>query len=59
MTHEQLMARHKIRSELSDLNAEEREVYEVFLELAETDSDVDVLRRAWLKMHRSRVMGWA
>ena len=33
MTYEQLMERHKIRSDVSDLNEEEREVYEAFLEL--------------------------
>ena len=56
MTHEQLMQKHKIRSELSDLNTEEREVYEAFLELAEIDSDVDVLSRAWLRQHRRMVL---
>ena len=59
MTHEQLMERHKIRSEESDLNAEEREVYEAFLELAFTERDVEILSRIWLTMHRRKVMGWA
>jgi len=53
------MERHKIRSEESDLNAEEREVYEAFLELAFTERDVEILSRIWLTMHRRKVMGWA
>ena len=57
MTHGQLMEHHKIRSNVSDLNADEREVYEAFLQLAETERDVDILSRAWLKMHRRRVLG--
>ena len=56
MTYEQLMERHKIRSDVSDLNEEEREAYEVFLELGETDRDVEILSRAWLKHHRGMVM---
>lgn len=58
MTHEQLMQRHKIRSDVSDLTTEERELYDAFLELAFTDRDVEILSRIWLKMHRSKVMGW-
>lgn len=56
MTHEQLMAHHKTKSELSDLTEYEREVYDAFLELAETESDVDVLSLAWLRQHRRMVL---
>ena len=56
MTHEQLMSRHKIRSDVSDLTTEEREVYDAFLELAESDRDVEILSRAWLKQHRRTVL---
>ena len=56
MTYEQIMERHKIRSDVSDLNEAEREVYESFLELAVTERDVDILSRAWLKHHRKMVM---
>ncbi len=59
MSYEQLMERHKIRSDVSDLTAEELEVYEAFLELAVSERDVDILSRAWLKQHRRKVMGWA
>ena len=57
MTHEQLIERHKVRSNVSDLNAEEREVYEAFLELAQTKYDVDILSRVWLKMHHRGELG--
>ena len=57
MTHEQLMERHKVRSDVSDLDAGEKKVYEAFLELAETKYDVDILSRVWLKMHRRGVLG--
>ena len=56
MTYDQLMSRHKTKSELSDLTADEREVYDAFLELAETARDEDILSRAWLKQHREMVM---
>jgi hypothetical protein len=56
MTHEQLMERHKTHSEVSDLDAGELDVYEAFLELAETTADEDILSRAWLKHHRRMVL---
>lgn len=56
MSNEELMERHKVRSELSDLSEYEREVYDAFLELAETKPDVDILSRAWLKQHRRMVL---
>lgn len=56
MTRQQLMERHKIYSELSDLTDEELEVYEAFLELAESDRDVDILSDAWLMQHRRTVL---
>lgn len=56
MTYQELMSRHKIRSDVSDLTAEESEVYGTFLELAESDRDVDILSRAWLKHHRETVL---
>lgn len=56
MTHEQLMQRHKIRSDVSDLTAEELEVYEAFLGLAVSERDVEILSRAWLKQHRRTVL---
>lgn len=57
MSYEQLMERHKVRSDVSDLTADEREIYEAFLELAETKYDVDILSRIWLKMHHRGVLG--
>ncbi len=56
MSYQELMERHKIRSDESDLTADEMEVYEAFLELAESDRDVDILSRAWLKQHRRMVL---
>lgn len=56
MSYEQLMERHKIRSNVEDLNAGEMEVYKAFLELAETEPDVEVLSRAWLRQHRRMVL---
>lgn len=44
------------RSDISDLTAEEREVYDAFIELAFTERDVEILSRTWLKMHRRRVL---
>lgn len=57
MTYQELMERHKTKSEISDLDAGELEVYDAFLELAETKYDVDILSRVWLRMHRNRVLG--
>ena len=57
MTYDDLMERHKTRSSVEDLTAEEREVYDAFLDLSETRYDVDILSRVWLKMHRLRVLG--
>ena len=59
MTHEQLMERHKVRSKLSDLTEQEREIYDAFLELGETEVDRRILIRVWLKHHREQVMAWA
>jgi hypothetical protein len=50
------MERHKIRSDVSDLKAEELEIYEAFLELAESDRDMEILSRIWLRVHRERVL---
>ena len=56
MSYEKLMERHKIRSDVSDLKAEELEIYEAFLELAESDRDMEILSRIWLRVHRERVL---
>ncbi len=56
MTYQELMERHKTHSEVSDLDVNEQEVYRAFLELAETERDVDILSRAWLKHHRRMVL---
>ncbi len=56
MGYQGLMVRHKVRSEVSDLNAAEMEIYRAFLELAFTERDVEILSRAWLKNHRRRVL---
>ena len=56
MSFEQLMERHKVRSDVSDLNAGELEVYRAFLALGETKADEQILSRAWLKEHRRRVL---
>ena len=56
MTHEQLMERHKIYSEVSDLDTDELETYRAFLKLAKTVRDEDILSRAWLKHHRDVIL---
>ena len=54
MTYVELMKRHKVKSELSDLTEEERENYDAFLELAETETDVRILSDAWLRYHAAK-----
>lgn len=56
MTYEQLMERHKTKSEITDLTAEEREIYDAFLELGETAADEHILSTAWLRHHRRMVL---
>lgn len=56
MSYQDLMERHKVHSDLSDLNTDERELYEAFLGLAVTERDRRILSRAWLRCHRERVM---
>lgn len=57
MTNQQIMEPRKVRSEVEDLTADEREVFEAFLQLAETRYDVGILSRVWLKMHHRGVLG--
>ncbi len=51
MSYEELMKRHKIKSNINDLDADERERYEAFLALGETPTDKRALGVAWLKNH--------
>lgn len=52
MSNRELMQRHKTRSEVSDLTAEELEIYKAYLALGETVADEEILSRAWLRLHR-------
>jgi hypothetical protein len=56
MNYQELIKRHKVHSNLSDLNADERELYEAFLGLAVTERDSRILSRTWLRHHRKQVM---
>ncbi len=56
MSYQELMERHKIHSDLSDLTTDERQLYEAFLGLAVTERDRRILSRAWLRHHREQVM---
>ncbi len=51
MTFEQLMKMHKTRSELYELTTEERQRYDDFLLLGESDRDGEILSVAFLKHH--------
>ena len=51
MSYKELISKHKVQSEVSELTQDELEVYHAFLELAETDADVKILSRAWLREH--------
>jgi hypothetical protein len=48
------MRKHKVKSELSDLTAGEREIYDAFLELGETKADLRILGDAWLRYHAKK-----
>jgi len=54
MRYEELMKKQKVKSMLIDLTAGEREIYDAFLELAETETDVRILSEAWLRYHASK-----
>jgi hypothetical protein len=54
MTYAELMRKHKAKSELSDLTEAERENYDAFLELGETEADVRILSDAWLRYHATK-----
>lgn len=54
MTYAELMRMHKVKSELSDLTAGEREIYDAFLELGESKPDLRILGDAWLRWHASK-----
>jgi hypothetical protein len=56
MSYQELMSKHKARSDVSDLDSDEKEVYEAFLALGETKADEQILSRAWLKEHHRRVL---
>jgi hypothetical protein len=51
MSYKELLSKHKVQSELSELTRDELEIYHAFVELAETDADVKILGRAWLREH--------
>ena len=59
MSYQELMSRHKVRSDVSDLDAQEMELYGAFMELGETELDKQILGRAWLKNHVAKVVAWA
>ena len=59
MSYQELMSRHKVRSDVSELDANEREIYEAFVSLGEMELDRKILGRAWLKHHAAEVMAWA
>jgi hypothetical protein len=59
MSYQELMSRHKVRLDVSDLDAEEMELYGAFMELGETELDKQILGRAWLKNHVAEVVAWA
>jgi hypothetical protein len=54
MSYAELMRRYKVMSELSDLTDEECKVYDAFLELGETETDVRILSDAWLRYHAKK-----
>ncbi len=59
MSYQELKQRNKVRSDVEDLNAKEREVYGAFIALGETESDRRILANAWLRQHRLTKMNRA
>jgi hypothetical protein len=51
VSYQELLSRHKVKSELSDLTTDEREVYDAFVALGETESDRRILGNASLRHH--------
>ena len=58
MSNAELMRRHKVRSNLSDITADEREIFNAFVSLGETQTDRRILGNAWLKHHAAGVVAW-
>ncbi len=59
MSYEELMRRHKIKTNVNNLDDEERERYEAFLALGETPTDKRALGNAWLRHHAAEAIAWA
>jgi len=59
MSNAELMRRHKVRSNLADITADEREIFDAFISLGETEADRRVLGDAWLRHHAAGVVAWA
>ena len=55
MSSAELMRRHRVKSDVSDLTSEEREVYDAFVLLGETKTDRKILSDAWLRHHAAGV----
>jgi hypothetical protein len=53
MSYQELISRHKVKSDVSDLDPDERELYAAFVALGETATDRRILGNAWLKHHAS------
>lgn len=59
MSNAELVRRHKVKSAVSDLTADEREILDAFISLGETEADRRILRNAWLRHHAAGVTAWA
>jgi hypothetical protein len=59
MSYTELMRKHKVKSHLSDLTDHEREIFDAFIRLGETETDRRILGNAWLRHHAAGVIAWA
>lgn len=60
MSNAELVRRHKVKSAVSDLTADEREIFDAFISLGETEADRRILLgNAWLRHHAAGVAAWA
>lgn len=55
MSNAELVRRHKVKSDVSDLTREERAIYDAFISLGETEADRRILGSAWLRHHAAGV----
>lgn len=51
MSYEEMLERDKVRTEITELTSEEREILKGFMSLGETRLDRNCLADAWLKRH--------